>query len=149
MKTLEQLRSTPNLQIAKIGADGGFGVMWRAGREFGSVIWSTGGGWDHVSVSPFKKSYTPSWDEMCTVKNMFFLPEETVVQYHPAESEYVNNMPNCLHLWRPQVENLPVPPSIMVGVKPGQTLEEALEAITSLENGIDNERKCVMEDRIK
>lgn len=34
-------------------------------------------------------------------KDMFFKEDEIVVQYHPAKSEYVNNMPNCLHLWRP------------------------------------------------
>jgi hypothetical protein len=40
-----------------------------------------------------------------------------VIQYHPPESEYVNNHPNCLHLWRPTGCALPMPPSIMVGVK--------------------------------
>ncbi len=44
-------------------------------------------------------------------KDMFFKEDEIVVQYHPAKSEYVNNMPNCLHLWRPTNGALPTPPS--------------------------------------
>ena len=101
MKTTEELQRTSNLLIRTIGEDGGYGeIQW--GRLKASVIWSYGGGWDHVSVAPYKHSYTPSWEDMCKVKDMFFRIEETVVQYHPAKEDYVNNMRNCLHLWRPQ-----------------------------------------------
>lgn len=62
---------------------------------------------------------------MCEIKRMFFYPEEACVEYHPAESEYVNNMPYCLHIWRPQREAIPTPPSWMVGSKRGQTLAQA------------------------
>lgn len=71
----------------------------------------------------------PSWDDMCQLKDMFFKENETVVQYHPAKSEYVNNMPNCLHLWRPTNGALPTPPSIMAGVKKGQSRAEIEAAI--------------------
>jgi hypothetical protein len=54
---------------------------------------------------------------MCHVKALFWDPEDWVVQYHPAESEYVNNHPHTLHLWRPTAATLPTPPSILVGVK--------------------------------
>lgn len=129
MKTNEELGKTPNLLIRRTGIDGGMGVLYRAGREYGSVIWSNGGGWEHVSVSPFKKSYTPTWDEMCSLKDMFFHDDEVVVQYHPAKSEYVNNVPNCLHLWRPIDQQMPTPPSIMVGIKAGQTRSDVQKAI--------------------
>jgi len=82
-----------------------------------------------VSIAPYKRSYVPSWEDMCRVKDMFFHDDEVAVQYHPAKSEYVNNMPNCLHLWRPLDAQLPTPPSIMVGVKPGQTRAEIRKAI--------------------
>lgn len=49
----------------------------------------------------------------------WYKPEEWAVQYHPAESEYVNLVPNCLHLWKPRTEILPRPPSWMVGPKTG------------------------------
>lgn len=133
MKTNDELRNTPNLLISRTSVDGGMGVLFRAGKQFASVIWSNGGGWEHVSVSPFKKSYTPSWDEMCSLKDMFFHDDEVVVQYHPAKSEYVNNMPNCLHLWRPMHEKMPTPPSIMVGVRKGQSGSEVLKAIEEVE----------------
>lgn len=129
MKTNEELNNTPNLLIVHTAEDGGYGVLYKLGRQYGSVIWSTGGGWDHVSVSPFKHSHTPTWDEMCTLKDMFFREDETVVQFHPAKSEYVNNMPNCLHLWKPTAAELPTPAAIMVGIKDGQTFAEVREAV--------------------
>lgn len=76
-----------------------------------------------------KPMYTPTWEEMCRLKDMFFRDDEVVVQYHPAKSEYVNNMPNCLHLWRPIEQPMPTPPAIMVGIKAGQTDEEIRKAI--------------------
>lgn len=71
--------------------------------------------WEHVSVS--KKRHTPNWTEMSFVKDLFWAPEECVVQYHPPRSEYVNYHPNCLHLWRPRDGQFPMPPSILVGPK--------------------------------
>lgn len=134
MKTLDELRNTPNLLIIRTGADGGMGELYRAGKRYGSVIWNFGGGWEHVSVSPYKRSYTPTWDEMCSLKDMFFHDDEIVVQYHPAKSEYVNQTPNCLHLWRPIDQELPVPPSIMAGVKAGQSAAEVRKAIKEVNN---------------
>ena len=90
--------------------------VYIGGRSF-RVIATSGCGWEHVSVSPFHLKRCPTWEEMCAVKNLFFEPEERVVQYHPPESEYVNMHPYCLHLWRPTggVE-FPHPPAIMVGL---------------------------------
>lgn len=76
------------------------------------IIATDHGGWDHVSVS--LENRCPNWQEMCTVKDVFFLPEEMVVQYHPAEEEYVNVHPYCLHLWRPQHGEIPKPPKHLV-----------------------------------
>ena len=56
-------------------------------------------GLDHVSVAPFKKSKTPTWAQMCEVKDVCFYDNETAYQIHPAKSEYVNVVGNCLHLW--------------------------------------------------
>ena len=46
---------------------------------------------------------------MCRLKDMFFYPEEMVVQLHPPKSEYVSGvesggvkLENVLHLWRPK-----------------------------------------------
>ncbi len=64
--------------------------------------------WDHVSVS--LEDRTPTWDEMCHVKSLFFDDEETVVQFHPPKSVYVNNHPHVLHLWRPTETVIPLPP---------------------------------------
>lgn len=70
-----------------------------------------GTGWDHVSVSG---RGTPSWDEMCMIKDLFWEPEEVVVQFHPPKSEYVNLAKTCLHLWSYKGE-MPRPPKHFVG----------------------------------
>ena len=79
------------------------------------VIVSDRGGWDHVSVS--LNNRCPNWPEMCFIKNVFFEEGETVVQFHPKKSEYVNFHPYCLHLWKKQNIDFELPPSIFVGPK--------------------------------
>jgi hypothetical protein len=83
------------------------------------------GGWEHVSVSGRR---VPNWQEMSFVKNLFWSPEECVVEYHPPASEHVNNHPRCLHMWRWTRGAFPMPPSILVGVKQLGNLEEADDA---------------------
>jgi len=72
-------------------------------------------GWEHVSVSTIRR--TPNWREMSFVKDLFWDEDEGVVQFHPPRSEYANNHPNCLHLWRNKHQQFPLPPSILVGDK--------------------------------
>lgn len=71
--------------------------------------------WEHVSVS--LPDRCPTWDELCWVKGLFWGEEECVVQFHPPKSEYVNQHPHCLHLWRPVGADMPRPPAAAVGVK--------------------------------
>lgn len=71
--------------------------------------------WQHVSVSLAHR--TPTWAEMCKVKDLFWEPEEIVIQLHPAKSEWISNAKFCLHLWRWQGGQMPMPPSILVGSK--------------------------------
>jgi hypothetical protein len=78
------------------------------------IIASDGGGWEHVSAS--YPNRCPTWDEMCAVKDIFWDPEDVVMQLHPARSQHVNIHDFCLHLWRKTYgEPIPVPPSYMVG----------------------------------
>lgn len=70
--------------------------------------------WQHVSISLQKRC--PTWDEMCAVKNLFWNEDDTVVQFHPKKSEYVNNCETCLHLWRHK-DGHTLPPIALVGIK--------------------------------
>lgn len=71
-------------------------------------------GWDHVSVS-LQISRCPVWQEMCFIKHLFWDAEDTVMQLHPPESQYVNCHPYTLHLWRPNDgREIPLPPRILV-----------------------------------
>lgn len=62
------------------------------------IIASIDGEWEHVSVSC--DSRTPTWKEMCLVKELFWDNNDTVVQIHPPGEQYVNAHEHCLHLWR-------------------------------------------------
>lgn len=102
------------------GNNGVFATFFRRPpfKDVGLVmIASDGKGWEHVSVKVETAKRCPNWEEMCFVKSLFWGPEDVVMQLHPAESEYVNNHPNVLHLWRPITGTIPVPDSILVGVK--------------------------------
>jgi hypothetical protein len=85
------------------------------GKMMFFAIASDGGGWEHVSVSTLSR--VPTWDEMCAVKSLFWDEEDCVVQFHPPRSQYVNNSPNCLHLWRKVGSEFEMPPTWMVGVR--------------------------------
>ena len=137
MKTITEIRKCRRLRIETFSDDGGTGLIrFPESGYAASVIWSYWGGWDHVSMAPYRHEVTPSWDDMCKLKDIFFREDETVIQYHPAKSQYVNMVTNCLHLWRPQNEILPVPPSIMIGLRDGQTAKEAREEMALiLEDG--------------
>lgn len=69
--------------------------------------------WEHVSVSTAVRC--PTWEEMCFIKGLFWDAEDVVMQLHPRESEYVNQHPYCLHLWRPVGVTIPTPPFQTVG----------------------------------
>jgi hypothetical protein len=69
-------------------------------------------GWEHVSVSGKKRN--PNWDEMCKIKDLFWDLEETVIQFHPKKTSYVNLHPFCLHLWKNVKIEWELPLSILV-----------------------------------
>ena len=75
-------------------------------------------GWEHVSVSVAERggvtrSNLPTWYEMEEIKQLFWEPEDCVVQFHPPKSEYVNKHP-VLHLWRWTNGSFPRPPKVLV-----------------------------------
>jgi hypothetical protein len=117
MKELDQVRR----DIAAIGfiAQGGgpgdedcAGILVYRGVRFAFIL-SWGDGWEHLSVS--RRHRCPTWEEMCLFKDLFWRGDEAVMQLHPAQSEYVNVHPFCLHLWRPTDQPIPMPPKSMVG----------------------------------
>lgn|SRR5574337_656793 len=89
---------------------GVFNVPCASGRLH--VVASSGGGWEHVSVS--LRNRCPHWDEMEYIKRQFFRDDETAVQFHVPPSRHINVHPFCLHLWRPLDAALPLPPAWMI-----------------------------------
>jgi len=84
------------------------------------VLASDGEEWQHVSVSmPGHPKVCPGWEMMCAIKDLYWEPEDCVMQLHVPKSLYVNHHPGCLHLWRPIKPgvSIPLPPAILVGYK--------------------------------
>lgn len=107
MKRLDEIANTKKLEILNLGIDGG-SCNIRFGRNRKAfIVFSNGGGWDHVSISMPK--CTPTWEEMCIIKDLFFNEDECVMQVHPKKADYVNIHNYCLHLWKPQHKEIPMP----------------------------------------
>lgn len=95
-----------------------FGAFYLKGLKIiANDAFKDSGWWEHVSIS--LESRTPTWEEMCLVKDLFWRDDEVVLQFHPAKSDYVNCHPYTLHLWRHKFkyDKIPLPPSGLVGPK--------------------------------
>lgn len=116
-KILKVLKKTGS-RILQTGEDG-LSCMVSRERYYLMIIVSWGEGWDHISIHAQVKGknheeFTPFWEDMCLCKQLFFKDSETVIQYHPPKSKYINNHPYTLHLWRQQNKEIELPPSDMV-----------------------------------
>lgn len=126
-KLVEKFRATDirewgdRASTSAYGNNGIFMVPYPGHRAMIRCICSDGLGWEHVSVS--LEVRIPTWQEMCYVKELFWDDEETVMQLHPPKSEWINNHPYVLHLWRPGGPDaipgleIPRPAGILVGIK--------------------------------
>lgn len=117
MKSIEEIKKTPNLFIEAETKNDGMGGKYydKYTGKWLNFIFSYQMGWEHLSVS--MPSRTPTWEQMCIMKDIFWNKNEVCVEYHPREEDYVNNHKHCLHIWRPTHEPLPIPPSILVGFR--------------------------------
>jgi len=94
---------------------GAFVVLGPCGRKL-AVVAGTGYDdvpWEHVSVSCDGK-HPPNWQEMCWIKDQWWNEEETVVQFHPKRSQYVNLHERTLHLWKRIGQEIELPPLVAV-----------------------------------
>lgn len=123
MRQVSKILKSNYITVDNQGIDGFKGEITLE-RWKGSVIFSRGAGWEHASVSPYDSNIIPTWEEMSLIKDIFWKDEEDVIQIHPRKSQYVNNMANCLHLWRCYYKDMVLPPSCLVGMRPGQSVIE-------------------------
>lgn len=100
MRDLEDIKKNGYLKIEKEGEDGFGGTFYdKKTRCHLNFIMSWGCGFEHCSVS--MPTRCPSWEQMCSIKELFWKDEECCMELHPPKSNYVNNHPYCLHIWRP------------------------------------------------
>ena len=132
MKNIEEIKKTPNLFIEAETKNDGMGGKYydKYTGKWLNFIFSYQMGWEHLSVS--MPSRTPTWEQMCIMKDRFWNKNEACVEYHPREEDYVNNHKHCLHIWRPTHETLPTPPSILVGFRS----EEEKQAFLMMANAM-------------
>lgn len=121
------MRKEPNLKLDKhrltddemfaSPAGVNYGAFFVECRGVQLTVFSSGTdeetGWEHVSVST--RFRTPTWEEMCFIKDLFWRDDEVVLQFHPAKKDYVDNHPHCLHMWRPLRQTIEMPPVNTVG----------------------------------
>lgn len=127
----------PDGVLASTRADGCNGAFDVASPEPGwrlAIIAGDGCGWEHVSVHAYRRrgrttqarilgavgvvqGRVPIWREMAFVKDLFWDAEDLVIQIHPPRSEYVNQHPHVLHLWRPIGQDVPRPTPDLVGYR--------------------------------
>lgn len=107
----------------EMGNYGAFAIPLEDGR-LAMVIAADGDdtGWEHVSVHIVFRNKkgktttkTPTWDQMCKIKDLFWSEEEAVMQLHPPHSKYVNMHAHTLHLWKPHASEITLPNSLLVG----------------------------------
>jgi hypothetical protein len=116
--SIERYRERSGFFRSQTGDDFGlFVIPGPCGTDL-KVIFSSGDPtigveWQHASVST--RNRCPNWQEMCFVKELLWDPEETVMQLHPPRSQWINNHPFVLHLWKPNNVEIPLPPPITVG----------------------------------
>lgn len=126
MKKTEDIKNNGYVKIIKDGKDGFGGTFYdKKSRCNLNFIMSWGAGFEHCSVS--MPTRCPSWEQMCAIKDAFWNDDEVCMQLHPAKKNYVNNHPYCLHIWKPINEKIPLPPTILVGLKDNYTSEEIEE----------------------
>ena len=115
----DRIRKGPLASDDSYGNNGAFYTYFNPTMGL-QIIASDQEGWEHVSVTAIvrKMTYprTPTWNEMCKVKNLFWDEEDIVVQFHPKKSEYVNNHNYCLHLWRKIGIEFETPPTELIGL---------------------------------
>ena len=107
MRSLKELEKVNRLKIEGImiinNVETVHGIIRLKGRRFHVIFSDREGRYEHVSVSALNPKVLPTWEQMCELKDIFFYPEELVVQIHPKASEYVHgvgDLKNILHLWR-------------------------------------------------
>lgn len=140
MRNIDEIKQTSGMVIKKEGKDGFGGTVFPIEYRNGKVkivkdidkalhfMFSWGCGFEHLSVStPIK---CPTWEQMCKMKDIFWRDDEVCMQLHPKKEDYVNCMQYCLHIWRPIDKEIPMPPSIMVGLRKGKETEDLLDFLT-------------------
>lgn len=77
MKTFEEIKAIKRIAWQKETDDGAAGIITMPSRWTGSIIVSTGAGWEHVSVCPYKKHIMPNCLHLwrCSYKEMVLPPD--------------------------------------------------------------------------
>lgn len=118
-----RVREGPLASDKSYGCNGAFEIPYNDVQLM--LVVSNQEHWDHVSVHTYVvngtpcgtvigSQRTPTWDEMDYVRKLLFRGDEWVLQYHAPLTSHIEDHPHVLHMWRPQDENIPVPPRWMV-----------------------------------
>ena len=74
-------------------------IVKHRGVKLMYIVGENENSWEHVSVSR-DDCKTPTWEQMCKVKETFWNDDEVVLQFHSRKDEGIGKI-ETLHLWRP------------------------------------------------
>lgn len=156
MRDINEIKKTKGLIIKKEKSNGFGGSLFPIEYKNGKAkinqnpekvlhfIFSWACGFEHLSVSTSVK--TPTWEQMCKMKDIFWKEDEVCMQLHPAKDNYIDNMSYCLHIWKPIKKEIPTPPNLMVGIRKNpedlkKDIKDFIEKSTENGDKIDEETK--------
>lgn len=117
-----RIRTGPMASDESFGQMGAFQIPSVIPGRMLSVIAANGDGWselgmpgepwEHASVKAFigERNYVPTWSEMCQIKDIFWDATDCVMQFHVPKADHINDHAFVLHLWRPAITAIPLPP---------------------------------------
>lgn len=126
------------------GNNGVFSLAMKRGNAVPvkiTVICSQDIEWEHCSIVIRGSKRLPNYRELTYVKSLFWSEDDLVVQYFPPKEYHVNNLSNCLHLFRNRLNRIATPPAEMVGILEGsKNLAKVNRLQQMIESGKGDER---------
>ena len=113
-----RIKEGPLASVDENGRNGAFTLCFKDNANQAlQVVSGFHDGWEHVCVTRYEKrgllkgivQVEPTNEEMRMVKDLFFKPEETVVEFFPRQESTLHAKEGTRHLWRHTIRDFPIP----------------------------------------
>ncbi len=114
-----RIKDGPMKTTDEAGANGAFLLNDAQDRDITFLITiASTRNWEHLCVTKHKKAgvfqngpkqLEPTAQDMRSIKQVFFQPSETCVEFFPEDDSALHAAPLTRHLWRHQFRDFPIP----------------------------------------